>query len=36
MEILRTMHLPDTCIACAELMLDPEGNDVATVNVSKS
>ena len=33
LEILRTVHSLDPCIACAVHVIDPEGNDVYKVNV---
>jgi [NiFe] hydrogenase large subunit len=34
LEILRTVHSLDPCIACAVHVIDPDGNDVYTVKVS--
>ena len=33
LEVLRTVHSFDPCMACAVHMFDPEGNNVAKVNV---
>jgi hydrogenase large subunit len=33
LEVLRTVHSFDPCLACAVHAQDPEGNDLATVRV---
>ncbi|TLN03397.1 nickel-dependent hydrogenase large subunit, partial [bacterium] len=34
LEILRTVHSFDPCLACAVHLLDPEGDEAVTVTVS--